>query len=441
MPAIVRTRAIVCPNCGGSVQLRGFAHTLTVTCANCKTLLDTSSGEASILAQAQTKYTVEPLIPLGSRGKFEGVVFEVIGFQQRYINADGETFAWQEYVLFHPYKGFRYLSEYEGHWNYVRGTEVLPQGILNKQFGNQVYRIFQKSVARTGFVLGEFPWQVAVGEALTVVDYVAPPYVLSSESSANETTWSIGTYMDGHDVWAAFGLKDKPPKTQGVYSNQPNPHAGRPGARWKLFFAFAVLMLVILFGFAASHKSEPVWATNQIFNPASQNDQAVVSPVFNLGGTHSTAVRLETRAKVSQNWLYLAISLVNQETNESYDFSETLSYYSGVDDGESWSEGSSTGGTSIHRVPPGKYYVRIDPERDAESGESQAAAAQPIEYTVKVFQGSPNYGLYFIMILLLLPPPIIAWLRYRWFETRRWNESDVSGASGSSASSSGGDDD
>ena len=407
--------------------MRGFAHTLSVTCESCRTVLDTSAGEASILAKTQAQYTVQPLIPLGSRGKFDGVIFEAIGFEQRYTISDGETFYWQEYVLFHPYKGFRYLSEYNGHWNYIRPTEVLPGGMFHKSYEGRVYRPFQKSIARTGFVIGEFPWRVTIGEAVTMTYYVSPPYILSSESNAFETTWSEGRYATCDEIWKTFNLKGDPPKAAGVYSNQPNPHEGKPAASFKLFAAFLAIALAVLIFFTMTHKSDAVYTGNFKFDPSAQTDQSAVSPPFELTGSHTMAVHVESRAAVSQNWIYLQMALVNQATNESFDFGETLSYYSGVDGGESWSEGSSKQGTTVHRVPPGRYYLRVDPEREREAGESQVAASRVIEYKVAVFQGATNYGLFFIVILLLLPPPILAWLRYRSFENKRWSESDMSG--------------
>ncbi len=80
-------------------------------------------------------------------------------------------------------------------------------------------------------------------------------------------------------------------------------------------------------------------------------------------------------------------------------------------------------------MPPGSYYIRIDPEREREAGETVIAASRPIDYSVHVYQGATNYGLFFIVILLLLPPPIITWWRYRLFEQKRWSESDMSGGS------------
>ncbi len=409
--------------------MRGFGHTLSVTCGSCRSVLDTSKGDAAFVAKVQAKFPVQPLIPLGTRGKFDGVQYEAIGFEQRYIIADGETFYWQEYVLFHPYKGFRYLIESTGHWTFVRPTEVLPGGMFHKSYEGRVYRPFQKAVARTGFVIGEFPWRVEIGESVTAIDFVSPPCVLSSESNAVETTWSEGRYITGAEVWQAFGLKDEPPKAVGVYANQPNPHEGKPATAFKLFAVFFAIALAALIFIGMTHKSEPVYTGSFKFDPTSQGDQSSVSPVFELGGSHSTAVHVESRATVSQNWVYLQMALVNQATNESFDFGETLSFYSGVDEGESWSEGSSKQGTTVHRVPPGRYYLRIDPEREREAGESEAAASRVINYKVAVFQGATNYGLFFIVILLLLPPPLWAWLRYRSFENSRWRESDMSGGS------------
>ena len=45
---------------------------------------------------------IQPLIPLGSRGKIRGVVYEVIGFQRRTIQVEGISYSWHEYVLFNP---------------------------------------------------------------------------------------------------------------------------------------------------------------------------------------------------------------------------------------------------------------------------------------------------------------------------------------------------
>jgi hypothetical protein len=422
---IVKIRAITCPNCGGTVQLRGFAHTLAATCSNCRTVLDTSTGEISILAKVQAKYKIEPLIPLGWRGKFDDVLYEIIGFQQRYINSGGETYYWQEYVLFHPYKGFRYLVESTGHWTFVSPTQVLPDGQYFQSYDGRVYKPFQKAVARTSFVIGEFPWRVAMGEAATTIDYVSPPYILSSEKNAAETTWSVGRYVTGAEVWKTFNLKGDPPKAEGVYANQPNPHEGKPRSYWKLFGVFFAIALAILIGFAVTHQENPVYSGRFTYDPAAQTDQAAVSPTFTLTGNHTSAVHIESRAKVGQNWVYLAIALVNKDTNISYDFSETLSYYSGVDGGESWEEGSPKGGTTVHQVPPGHYYVRVDPEREREAGETVVAASRTIDYTVDVYQGATNVGMFFIVILLLLPPPLIAWWRSRLFELQRWNESEM----------------
>ncbi len=68
-----------------------------------------------------------PKIPLGSRGPLHGHEFEVIGFARRYIDVDGEEYGWNEYVLFNRAQGFRYLSEYEGHWNDIRTVRGMPQ--------------------------------------------------------------------------------------------------------------------------------------------------------------------------------------------------------------------------------------------------------------------------------------------------------------------------
>ena len=126
-PAVVQgARALACPNCGGAVELRGFAHTRSAVCIHCLTVIDASTPELQIVARFDEKLRVHPAIPLGTRGQLGGVRWETIGFQVRTTWVDGTPYSWHEYLLFTPYQGFRYLTVYNGHWNYVHTLAGVP---------------------------------------------------------------------------------------------------------------------------------------------------------------------------------------------------------------------------------------------------------------------------------------------------------------------------
>src|SRR5258708_40339183 len=109
-------------------------------------------------------------LPLSCRGKIKGDIFEVIGFEVREMMGDGQAYSWNEYVLFNPFKGFKYLSEYNGHWNVVSMLKTIPEVDMAgarpvATLLGEKYRHFQHYEAATVYVLGEFPWQVRRGES------------------------------------------------------------------------------------------------------------------------------------------------------------------------------------------------------------------------------------------------------------------------------------
>ena len=120
-------RGFNCSNCGAAIELRALQHTRSVACTSCGAIIDPHDPNLRILQKAASKESITPVIPLGTRGTWHGNPWEVVGFQRRSISVEGVRYSWDEYVLFNPYRGFRYLSSYEGHWNDIRTVHELPR--------------------------------------------------------------------------------------------------------------------------------------------------------------------------------------------------------------------------------------------------------------------------------------------------------------------------
>ncbi|HEV2962646.1 MAG TPA: DUF4178 domain-containing protein [Candidatus Angelobacter sp.] len=423
----VSVRSLSCPNCGATVTIRSFGQAINVVCGSCHSILDAQDPNVQVLQKFSAAMKFQPLIPLGSRGKLRGTVYEVIGFQRRQITVDGEKYGWGEYVLFNPYKGFRYLTEYDGHWNDVAPLRTLPNttfptGPVN--YLGQTYKHFQTAHAATIFVIGEFPWQVRVDETVTVCDYVAPPRVLSSETTSDkEVTWSLGEYMNGGDLWKAFSLPGHPPTTVGVYENQPSPLSATSRTIWKTCGLLLVGALLLFIINTALAKNKTVFTKAYVFDtndPAGEH--SFVTDTFEFTGSRAAPVKVESYANLDNNWLYLNYALVNDDTGQTYDFGREVSYYSGYDSDGSWTEGSRRDSLIIPSVPPGHYFLRIEPESDRKPGR--------ISYTVTVTHDYPvGYWLWIAAGLLVVPAVLVTWRSIN-FEHLRWQESDHASHSG-----------
>src|SRR6266478_8240930 len=156
-----QVQALNCPKCGAAITLRALGQAVSVVWESCHSILDAKDPKLQILQTFEQITSAErPLIPLGTRGKIRGTDYEVIGFERRTIKVDDIPYHWNEYVLFNPYKGFRYLTEYNGHWNDVSILKALPEVLPyasppKVKYLGETYRHFQTAKAGTTFVLGE----------------------------------------------------------------------------------------------------------------------------------------------------------------------------------------------------------------------------------------------------------------------------------------------
>jgi hypothetical protein len=406
----VSVKSISCPNCGGAVELRGLAHTLTAVCVNCLSIVDTAS--LRVLQTFNEEARSRPKIPLGTRGKLDGHVWEALGFQVRAIDVEGTRYTWDEYLLFNPYQGFRYLSDYNGHWNFIRAARGLPAvagASIHPAVNHEKRRFkhFQTARAITLFAMGEFPWKVQVNDWVEVSDYIHPPYLLSSEKIDEEITWSFGVYRTGAEIAQAFGLPPLPAAT-GVFANQPNPH--ELSSIWRTCLWLTILLFAVMMLFGLGRRGDRVFANSYKYSGPNA-DEFVTTPQFDVAGKPSN-IDVSLRADLLGDWFYLNVALVNAANGDAFIAGRELEAESG-----GWVSDSIT----FPQVPPGRYYLRIEPEMDRNAQQIRYGA---VNYSVALDRDVPHYLLFWLAAPLMVLPALWRSFQRGAFETSRWNESD-----------------
>lgn len=426
--------ALACPSCGGALELRVPDQSLRIACPYCDHLLDVQHGNLSVLAKLNVK--ASPRIPLGTTVTFSEGALTVIGYLQRSANIGTMWYPFYEYLLYAPAIGFRWLVQSDGHWSYVQPVATGAVE-LGPRYHGVAFEHYQVARIRVGEVLGELYWKVEVGEEVMAEDYIAPPAMLSSETTPNEQTWSLSTYVSKQELLKALGRDDLDLDTPvGIAPNQPYP---LHGIGYVALIAFALLfgigfvrsqgasndvkyqeLLAIPNGPAATPLGDPAVAPLPTGATPEAPSNIVFTPPFELAGGKNIEIHLAT--SLTNNWAYVAVDLVNETTGAIVGFDQNLEYYSGVEGGESWSEGSNTGSQFLAPMEAGRYVMRFE-------GQHGGTGDLALRVTVRqdVFRTR-----YFLFALGGLCIPFLGVLFHSLrFKKKRWENSNVRPPSGS----------
>ncbi|MCX6870556.1 MAG: DUF4178 domain-containing protein [Verrucomicrobia bacterium] len=408
--------ALNCPACGAALELQAAGQTMRALCGHCGSLLDTSHPQLKCIEQA---IAAQPtlIIPIGQRGRFDGVDYACIGFVRR---KDAEGYSWQEYLLFNPFAGFRWLVTYDGHWSWITLLQEEPRIVDSLPVHDgQGYRLFTSGSATVTEVWGEFYWAVRLGERTLLSDYIAPPNILSSEQypELTEVTWSQGHYLEPSVVFSAFGLTGPPRERTSTYLNQPNPHAEKGRTlRW-LLPVFGLLWLLISLISAGTKANESAFREVFTFDLSGTNKTRVSAP-FRIAGSHPQSLQFDFITPVNQSWVELDVDLVNTQTKVVRELSLGAEYWSGVDEGEYWSEGSQQANELIPAVEPGEYQLVMDIDGSPELGRA--------EFSLEITRDVMIWSNVLLGLVLLFAYPLFRWIREHAFERERWFLSDHS---------------
>ncbi|HEV7240302.1 MAG TPA: DUF4178 domain-containing protein [Thermoanaerobaculia bacterium] len=417
-----------CSQCGGALELRAPDRAERIWCPYCGAGHDIADGKLQFFQKLKPSKT-QPVIPLGSTGTIDGDAYVVAGFMERAVRFDRDYF-WTEYLLYNREKSYRWLVHSDDHWSFVTPLrpgdvdDVSPRGAAKTvKYDGRTYKVFQTALARVTHVLGEFYWKVAVGEQVDTVDYVAPPFGISKEltrEGAQEISYSHARYMEPREVEQAFGI-EKLVRPSGVGPIQPYSGA-RLGLAW-----LAMLALLFVAAVFISMTRPQRLLVDQMFDLGAvaapdwnvEAARVFFTQPFELTGRHNVEVRASS--PLQNNWLHLGVDLVDESDGRLKSFEIPLEYYSGVDGGESWSEGKHTRRMFLSAPKKGPHVLRV--EAHWEGGKSP-----PSQVHIRVREGVFR-GLHFVLALIAISIiPFFAVIRQAVFESRRWAESSFSPA-------------
>jgi len=406
-----------CTECNGMLELKAPDSAKRVACPYCGALLDVANGQLAFF-QLLEKPPHPPLIPLGAEGTLDSVKWLCIAFLIRSCRVEGTRYAWEEYLLWNQAKGFRWLMNANNHWTMLTPIAAGDVSLAFRaaRYGNESYRAFQEVFTVTDFVVGECYWQVTVGETAKATEYVAPPKSINIDQTENEVTFTAGMMIDSAEVTKAFRLKKPLAMPDGVAPAQPNPFKQKASEAWKFTGLWAAFLVVLIIAFSATGSTDQLYREGYTV-PANAASGSVEAQQFSAPFEIKKKMPLEVTVEspdLSNNWLGVDVALVNGTTGEIISVYAETSYYSGVDDGESWSEGSRDSSKQTAEVDPGTYVLRVTPQ-------FEAGKATPFSVRVAADGGAGVLCPLLIFILMLLAPIYYA-SRSSSFETRRWNE-------------------
>ena len=167
--------------------------------------------------------------------------------------------------------------------------------------------------------------------------------------------------------------------------------------------------------FVVSGSSKEIFSQTVNFAPLQNEDgtQVFFSEPFQLEGRRN--IEIIGESPVQNTWVYLEGDLINDETGVVQSFPIDISYYQGVEDGESWSEGDQSDSAYTSSLPGGRYVLRLEGQWERWQ--------QPATVSVRVEQNVTRGFNFIAAIVLLSIGPVIMLIYHIGFVRRRWSES------------------
>lgn len=330
-PELTDIATAQCANCGASVPVRAPGATVHVACAYCGSITGVDlerEGKPLLAGDPMEPWT--PRLPLGSKGTLRGEAWQAIGAMVRSVREEGIEYPWTEYLLFNPYRGFAWLIDAQGHWTLGRLLGESPSLRAGRRDAlptvrGTSYRPFQRGEATVKRVLGEFTWEVHVGDRAMTWDFVEPPRILSRETADQEETWTLGEYVPAAEVGRAFAFEPRRP--EGTAPHQPNPWSTPEQWAGALRMAAVLVLAAVVLALGGVALADDEVVAKQSWLTRTGTDTFVAEAGLQVPDQLDRRVRVDVRSDVAQDFYArrALVTLVNTATGALYEAPAALS--------------------------------------------------------------------------------------------------------------------
>jgi Domain of unknown function (DUF4178) len=408
-------RAVTCPSCGGTVQVRAAGFSVTLVCEYCGSVLDVANPDVALI-EKHNRATAQLAMPLGSRGSVLGTEFQVVGFMRRSIEGEG----WDEYLLFNPYVGYRWLVDEDGEWSFGTMLLSLPDtsSFPTVRVGAAAFRNEDQGyTAVVDSVVGEFYWRVKAGDWVELINFEGAVATLSRESSGDEVNWTVSKRLRIGDVRGFDGNAfdpDAPALPSAFMASAEQIEDIRTDSLppiLKIFGATAALLILVtlIFSFGGMRPQSFAYEVMRDGPPQS----ATFGPLVFSGGRQKVEIKT-TSSDFDNAWIDLDISLVERTTQATIEAAAVVEKYSGYDSDGAWSEGSRSKSTKIASVPSGTYDLVIEAAAKSWPAPSGVGEYSAMMLTTTVSSGGVFFSnLVLALVLLAIPPIWLIWNRMK----------------------------
>ena len=413
------TKELTCDNCSSINSIHAFPYSYSVSCAGCglryaydreiETYKPTHKNDKGFVSD----------IELGSNALWDGIEFKVIGYARK-EESNAEAAQWNEYTLYNPSQGFAYLSEFQGHWVYVKEWPRPP--LMTSEYreyfveNDNEFEIFNDYHYNVVGAIGEHIYNFDEVSHFAVKEFIHPPQILTVEKSRDEENWFFGDHVDRGKVEKSFSMPGGLPAKFGIGAVQPFAFINKE-TLILITLVGVILLAATHFLLSMTHHESVVFSETSFFEQDAGTINAV-SPKFTLPKKESN-LQVRFSAPVSNNWLELEGTFVNSQSGKEFSFNKGIEYYFGYTGGENWTEGKNEDVVILTEIPAGTYYLEYKATRDTSF--NFQSRVQSVNLEVK-YDVTLSRNLFWAIGFVLLVA-VVQFIMHYYYDKQRWSNS------------------